>query len=343
VAKYTISQAVPHLTKLFVNPDEVSSRPATLVFLAQFIEAARDSIPQDSDELYLSPYKDEIIGALTGGLKAHNLRLPALTGLKGLVMSERLLSDQELGFIVHNVNEIIQDTPDQFDDISDGILELLSSIAEISPQLIVDQTLPLFFVALPDSAPSRDDATGRATIWKHLSYLQTLCTEPQLFETLVIRLTTKIEFLCSSANKQDDPEPSAAYAHALLKTLANTLATKVSKKQVDVAKYLERLVVRLFNLFIHSAIAVDGESRPGIVSDSRLLEAAAQCITLVVQSLPQPCVHYLLYRLSLMLKPLLQAAGDLYQGCLLCTCQWQLPPSLRRVLQVLEGRPFGYP
>ncbi|KAF5335990.1 hypothetical protein D9611_006343 [Ephemerocybe angulata] len=282
VAKYTVSQAVPHLTKLFINPDEVGSRPATLVLLAQFIEAARDSSSMDS---FLLPYKDEVLGALSSGLKAHNLRLPALTGLKALVTSKGLLSDQELGFIIHHLNEIIQDHRDQFDDISDGILELLSCISEVSPQRVVEQTLPILFSSLPDSAPARDAASERAQIWKNLSYLQTLCTEPQLFETLVIRLTTKLELLCSSADAQADLEPSAAYAHALLKTLANVLAVKVKRKHADVAKYLERLVVRVFNLFVHAAL-VPGEKQAVINVDPRLLQAAAQCATLVVRSLP---------------------------------------------------------
>jgi DNA repair/transcription protein MET18/MMS19 len=287
VAKFTVSQAIPHLTKLFINPDEVTARPATLVLLAQFIEAARDAQDKDTKtELFLAPYKDEVLGALSSGLKAHNLRLPSLGGLKGLVTTQRLLTDQELGFIVHHIDEIIQDHPDQFDDISDGVLELLGSIAEVAPQIVVEQTLPILFSGLPDGAPAREAAAGRAQVWKTLSYLQTLCTEPQLFDTLVVRLTTRLEHLYSKAGEVGDVEPSAAYAHAILKTLANTLQVKVSKKHADVAKYLERLVVRLFNIFVYSALEFK-ETAATFLEDPRLLQAAAQCMTLVVRSLPQ--------------------------------------------------------
>ncbi|KAJ3521011.1 hypothetical protein NMY22_g12497 [Coprinellus aureogranulatus] len=288
VAKFTVSQAIPHLTKLFINPDEVTARPATLVLLAQFIEAARDAQANEPGaDIFLLPYKDEVLGALSSGLKAHNLRLPSLGGLKGLGTTQRLLSDQELGFIVHNINEIIQDHPDQFDDISDGILELLGSIAEVSPQRVVEQTLPIFFSALPDVAPARNAAAERAQVWKTLSYLQTLCIEPQLFEPFVIRLTTKLELLCSRAESASDAEPSAAYAHAILKTLATTLQVKVGKKHADVPKYLERLVVRLFNLFVYAALEAK-EATSILLGDPRLLQAAALCTTLVVRSLPQP-------------------------------------------------------
>ncbi|RXW13568.1 hypothetical protein EST38_g12285 [Candolleomyces aberdarensis] len=260
-----------------------------ITILPQFIEAARDSMSSDlTGDVPLLPYKDDVLGALSGGLKAHNLRIASLTGLKGMVTTERLLTDQELGFIVHSVNEIMQDHPDQFDDISDGILELLSTISEVCPRQVVEQTLPILFSSLPDSAPPREAASERAQIWKTLSYLQTLCTEPELFEVLVIRLTTKLELLCSRSGSEADPEPSAGYAHAILKTLANTLSRKLTKNHTDVAKYLDRLVVRVFNIFVYAAFTAEGDKRPMIISDHRLLEAAALCTTSVVRSLPTP-------------------------------------------------------
>ncbi|TEB36758.1 ARM repeat-containing protein [Coprinellus micaceus] len=298
VAKFTVSQAIPHLTKLFINPDEVTARPATLVLLAQFIEAARDAQDKDTTtELFLAPYKDEVLGALSSGLKAHNLRLPSLGGLKGLVTTQRLLTDQELGFIVHHIDEIIQDHPDRFDDISDGVLELLGSIAEVAPQIVVEQTLPILFSGLPDVAPAREAAAGRAQAWKALSYLQTLCTEPQLFDTLVVRLTTKLEHL----------------------TLANTLQVKVSKKHADVAKYLERLVVRLFKIFVYSALEFK-ETAATFLEDPRLLQAAAQCMTLVVRSLPQlrqePYIKSLLLALSNgNIQPIIRRSLQNTEGC----------------------------
>ncbi|EAU90313.2 hypothetical protein CC1G_08995 [Coprinopsis cinerea okayama7 len=285
VSRYTVSQAVPHLTKLFINPDEVTSRPATLILLAEFIEAARDS-PIDTGGILLAPYKDEVLGALSSGLKTHKLRLPALAGLKGLVTTEKLLTHEEIGFTVHNINEIIQDHPDQFDDISEGVLELLSSISEVAPSHIVDQTLPLLFSSLSDSAPARDAVEERAKCWKILSYLEALCTPPSLFETLVIRLTTKLELLCSPSNQPEDSEPTAAYAHVILKTLANTLAKKVVKANPDVPKYLDRLVSRIFNLFIYTALE-SHEDKPSVTTDHRLIEVAAEVITLVVRTLPQ--------------------------------------------------------
>ncbi|TFY54747.1 hypothetical protein EVG20_g9585, partial [Dentipellis fragilis] len=43
VSKYTLAQAVPHLIKLFLNPDERANRGPVLALLAALIAAARDS------------------------------------------------------------------------------------------------------------------------------------------------------------------------------------------------------------------------------------------------------------------------------------------------------------
>ncbi|TFK26217.1 ARM repeat-containing protein [Coprinopsis marcescibilis] len=284
VSRYTASQAIPHLTKLFVNPDEATSRAATLILLAEFIEAARDSSSHvDTGGLLLAPYKDDILGVLTSGLKAHNLLLPALGGLKGLITTKNLLSDEELRFVVHSVNEVIQDHPDQFEDTRDGVLELLASISDVAPSHIQELTLSLFFSALPDDAPPRDSVEQRVQYWKNLSALEALCTHPQLFETLVIRLSTKLELLCSPSHHPKDNEPSAAYAHAILKTLANVLTVKVIKGHTDVPKYIERLVSRLFNLFVYAALHSTEETHL-IATDRRLLDVSAQIITLVVRT-----------------------------------------------------------
>lgn len=117
VARYTVSQAIPHLVKLFLDPDEISNRPPVLILLTDLITAARESATTvDQPDIPLSPYKDEVLGVLTVGLKASSSRLPALMGLKAMVTTKELLSDDELGFIVHNVNEVLQTDPEEEGD-----------------------------------------------------------------------------------------------------------------------------------------------------------------------------------------------------------------------------------
>ena len=162
----------------------------------------------------------------------------------------------------------------------------MTTITSIRPHHVLEQTLPLLFRSLPDTAPPRAAAGERAKCWRTLSTLQTLCVQSELFENLVIRLTTKLDLIClpSSIATSDDIEPDAAYAHAILKTLSQTLAVKVQRKDADVVKYIDRLVPHIFNLFISSTFLA--KERPVITTDPRLLQVAGEIITLVVQSLP---------------------------------------------------------
>ncbi|KIK08924.1 hypothetical protein K443DRAFT_671974 [Laccaria amethystina LaAM-08-1] len=289
VSRYTVSLAVPHFVKLFLNPDEAANRAPILHLLSDIVNAARDSVAGNvAEDVPLMPYKDEVLGVFSVGLKASSSRLPTLSGLKGLITTKTLLSDEELGFIVHNVDEIIEGGTDALEESSDEILDLLTTIASIAPHHIEEQTLPLLFRMLPDVAFSRDAIKERANCWRTLSALQTLCVQPELFETLVIRLTTKLDLVCFPANGARveivDTEPNAAYAHSILTTISNTLSTKVEKSHPDVGKYIERLVPHIYNLFIFSAFGSDEQRL--LASDLRLVHVAGKIISLVVQTLP---------------------------------------------------------
>jgi DNA repair/transcription protein MET18/MMS19 len=143
-------------------------------------------------------------------------------------------------------------------------------------------TLPLLFSALPDQAPGRDDVEGREKYRMGLSALSRLCTQPNLFETLVVRLSVRLSLLYAPAIAPEEPEPSAAYAHALLSTLADVLARKVENGDVDVQKYVDRLVPRLFNLAVHGALVTSGNSG---VADPRVIDVIARLVNLVIQPL----------------------------------------------------------
>lgn len=140
-----------------------------------------------------------------------------------------------------------------------------------------------------------------------LTSLARLCAQPDLFETLVVRLTTKLDLLCFSSplssedpagivaeGEEEDLEPAAAYAHALLATLGNVLQKKVDHGDVHVQKYVDRLLPRLFNLFVCSALAAgqegEGKRKGLLVSDTRIVSAAGRISNLVVQTLSVQCV-----------------------------------------------------
>ena len=158
----------------------------------------------------------------------------------------------------------------------------MTSVSTASPRHVTDGTLPLLFIALPDQAPSRESPTEISRYRRVLQLLARLCVQPTLFETLVIRLSTKLDILFSRAGDAEDTEPVAAYAHSLLQTLSRVLAVKAKENHADIPKYLDGLVIPLYNLFVTSAL----EKPDGISTNERLLVVAGKVVSFVVQVLP---------------------------------------------------------
>ena len=96
-----------------------------------------------------------------------------------------------------------------------------------------------------------------------------------LFETLVVRLSTKLDLIGvpkSGISDPDDLELRAAYMHTILKTLVDVLEVKIALKHTDVPKYIDRLVPRLFNLFFYLALSDGGISES--ITDPRQIGRA---------------------------------------------------------------------
>ncbi|KZV63176.1 ARM repeat-containing protein [Peniophora sp. CONT] len=288
VCQYTVAQVVPHHVKMFLNPDEAPNRGPTLKLLASFIVALRDSVlKSDEDQAsLLTPYKDEVLGIFITGVKTPSSSSSAIEGLRALVTTPKLLDDDEVGFIVNNVNDVITSGKEDVAGVNDDALDLLKTISTIAPGHVSQNTLPLLFSLLPDEAPTREDVAGREKYWNVLSSLSRLCEQAVLFETLVVRLSTKLDLLCSpnpSASRRD-PEPTAAYAHSILNTLSGVLEKKVERGDADVPKYIDRLVLPLLNLFIGGAVSKDDPSNLP-VTDFRLILLVSNIVNLVMQTL----------------------------------------------------------
>ena len=110
MAKFALSQTIPHLVQLFRNPDEALTRAATLELLADVILAIRDApqngVPEEHVTPLLSLFKDDILAVLVAGLKISSAYDSALKGLLGLTSAPAALTDEEIAFIVHSVNEL---------------------------------------------------------------------------------------------------------------------------------------------------------------------------------------------------------------------------------------------
>lgn len=112
VSRYVVAKGIPHLIGLFQNPDEIANRDSVVSHLADLSEALRKSPLAVSGEGNLASLKDETLGVFVVGLKAFSSRRSALRGLKSMVETEGLVADEELGFIVHSVDDVILDEED---------------------------------------------------------------------------------------------------------------------------------------------------------------------------------------------------------------------------------------
>ena len=112
MSRYVVTNAVPHLIGLFQNPDEIANRDSVVSHLADLSEALRKSPLVVSGEGNLASLKDETLSVFVAGLKVFSSRRPALRGLKSMVETEGLITDEELSFVVHNVNDVILDEED---------------------------------------------------------------------------------------------------------------------------------------------------------------------------------------------------------------------------------------
>lgn len=112
VSRYVVAKTIPHLTGLFRNPDEIANRDSVVSHLADLCEALRKSPLHVGGEGNLASLKDETLGVFVVGLKSFPSRRSALRGLKSMVETRGLITDEELGFIVHSVNDVILDEED---------------------------------------------------------------------------------------------------------------------------------------------------------------------------------------------------------------------------------------
>lgn len=182
----------------------------------------------------------------------------------------------------------------------------MAAISKIAPKALEEITLPLLFSKLPDKPPTLEGEEDRIRYRRILSSLSVLCVQPPLFEILVVRITAKLDLLCTAGQDavpadalvspgtdgavedtsmvdQTTRECEAVYAFALLSCLLNVLRTKQDLGHLDIPKYIDELVPRLFTIFVLAALSRKSEQE--IASDPRLVVVASRVVETVVQTL----------------------------------------------------------
>lgn len=162
------------------------------------------------------------------------------------------------------------------------VIKGLTTISSSHSALIESVTLPLLFHYLPDAAPPLAETTSRDKYRSILKSLSELCVLPSLFETLVIRINSKLDLLASSplprsqeGNLDESRECAIAYIYDLINTLSIVIDRKLAEKHQDVIKYFDQIIPRLYTLVVSAAVPRVGDIEP-VFRDRRVLGVVAR-------------------------------------------------------------------
>lgn len=296
IGRFALSQVLPQLFRAYHIDTDTQARGANLVIISDLLEALRVAYTTpgtsrtQSAERSIEVYRDELISILTSGLDnpSPTVKTPALHGLLQLTHIPGFLTVEEIAYAVQRINPLLIHV--QTDELRDEAIKGLSAISLLAAKPVEEITLPLLFGKLPDYAPTLDAPELRLQYSQILTSLAALCVSPSLFETLVRRILAKLDYLCDESSPMDENntdsesirhECNVAYAYALLDCLLKTLKQKVTGKHVDVPKYFDQIVPRIFSICVAGA----HPSGPSIAADARILKIAASITETMTRTL----------------------------------------------------------
>ncbi|ODO00637.1 DNA repair/transcription protein MET18/MMS19 [Cryptococcus wingfieldii CBS 7118] len=283
--KFALSQILPQLFRSFNSPSLPSHRSPILSSISSILYACQSTYSSSqrshAEEQVLEPYRSDLIDVLREGLRTEGLKSPAIKGCVALVGLEGYWSRLEVEDVVRGMDDILVN--DENPEIRPEVITALTTISKSHAAVIESLTLPLLFHNLPETAPSVDEREARERYRSILGSLSKLCTQPALWQTMIIRITNKLDYLASAplqsntdvsmdgSDGESARECGIAYAWDLLNTLLRVIDTKVKEKHVDVGKYYEELMPRLFGLVMGGAqVKVGGGN--ALFMDRRLVE-----------------------------------------------------------------------
>ncbi|ORY34974.1 Dos2-interacting transcription regulator of RNA-Pol-II-domain-containing protein [Naematelia encephala] len=275
--KYALSQALPQLFRQFNSPSLPSHRSpilsaiSSLLISAQSVYSAPESGRHQYTEKSLEPFREPLLDVLREGLRTESLRGPAIRGSVALVEIPGFWGRDEVEDVVRGMNDILINDGDV--EIRSAVINGLTTISRSYSSTIETVTLPLLFHHLPDTAPSLSDIDARSKYRSILDSLSRLCIQPSLFETLVIRINSKLDLLAPtpiSDVETDEQECNVAYCWDLLNTLLTVIERKLVAKHLDIVKYFDAIVPRLYGLCVEAALPRAGGGKT-LFGDRRLL------------------------------------------------------------------------
>ncbi|WWD04098.1 hypothetical protein V865_002163 [Kwoniella europaea PYCC6329] len=296
--KFALSQALPQLFRQFNSPSVPSHRSpilstiSSLLVAVQSVYTSPTSQRKQEEEKSLDPYHTGILDVLREGLRTEGLKSPAIKGCTACVQIPGFWERDDVENVVRGLDDVLVNDEDP--EIRPEIIKSLTTISVHHPTIIESLTLPLLFHNLPDSAPPASDHLHREKYRSILSSLNELCVAPALFQTLVIRITTKLDLISTSSsstsNELDETmdeaesefdlrECNIAYSWDLLNTLQRVVDKKIKEKHQDLIRYFDQIVPRLFTLIVGASTSRDDKA---LFRDRRLIGIVARLVESLV-------------------------------------------------------------
>ena len=214
VADKVVKGVFPSLLSMYRSSESIAKRRGLLEVFSTVINAYSEfeSTREDSDVETLKESTDEAFTAMILALNKApkqevSFRLAALDGVAQLFAVRRLLSDDQIqGALNMFTKMILNENVSEHGSIRSEAISRLVAVATHAPDAARNIAVPAFMAQIPDT--SNDESTVLPTLE---AFVQ-LSKEPQLFDTVAVRLRSK---LISARNQA----ASTTYQHALLLAL----------------------------------------------------------------------------------------------------------------------------
>lgn len=251
------------VAQLLAQPDAGASAPV-LELLAAVLEVLYRAYapPADTEQAGaarsyegdgrpLDPFRERLLATLRRGLE-HRIETPALHALIVCVQIRGLLTSEELHDAATCMDAVLL-APAADEALCEHALGGLERLLRAHKRTIEQVTLPFLLEQLPYTLPvgaehaaERDAMLGR--VRRTLGALARLCTDPDLFDMLLVRLLAFLDAACGVRVAGGERAVHAGYVCALLAALQVALERKARERHTDLGKYAMTTVERLVTM-----------------------------------------------------------------------------------------------
>ncbi|KAL4400650.1 CIA complex protein [Malassezia pachydermatis] len=237
----TSTYATEHMLRQLLMQWSAAEAPeeavATLSLLTSLLDILATTYADDASRTYagdqqpLHAFHDELLAAYTSSTAC--ACEAGLCGLVRLLECPALLPRDECTYAVQRLQSMLLDEDEMVRAVA---LQGLERVLAVHKQVVEQTTLPFLLTQLPHTlqGPPRHVQTA-------LSALARLCTPPDLFDALVVRIFS----LLSAIGRGPADAAHTGYACALLATLQVALERKIEQGHTDVARYAASIPPRL--------------------------------------------------------------------------------------------------